>query len=151
MKLEKLAFLKTKTFSKYYSVITNAILSLSIVFNFIGIAGDLLTQNIAGFLIVLGIVLLVGQILLILNQVNKSEKIGWYLVRLAYTTMFVMMLGMLAITVGQLTASFYIVGANSLQANILFSSIGMTSLSCFGICLSGICYHTYSMENVWNI
>ena len=150
MILEKLAFLRTKTFSKYYSSTTITALSLSILFNFLGIAGELLTQNIAGFLIVLGIALLVGQILLVLNKVNKSEKIGWYLVRLAYMTMFVMMLGMLAITMGQLTASFYIVGANSLQANILFSSIGMTSLSCFGICLSGICYHTHSIENVWN-
>ena len=148
--MEKLAFLRTKTFSKYYSSTTITALSLSILFNFLGIAGELLTQNIAGFLIVLGIALLVGQILLVLNKVNKSEKIGWYLVRLAYMTMFVMMLGMLAITMGQLTASFYIVGANSLQANILFSSIGMTSLSCFGICLSGICYHTHSIENVWN-
>ena len=148
--MENLSFLRTKTFRKYYSVTTNAILSLSIVFNLISIAGDLLTQNIAGFLIVLGIVLLVGQILLVLNLVHRSDKIGRYLIRLTYVTMFVMMLGMLSITAGQLTASFYILGGNSLLANILFSSIGMTSLSCFGICLSGICYHTHSIENVWN-
>jgi hypothetical protein len=148
--LENLAFLKTKTFSKYYSITTNAVLSLSIVFNLLGILGDLLIQNIAGCLIVLGVVLLVGQILLVFNHANRSEKVGWILIRLAYVTMFVMILGMLAITGGTLIASFYLVGGNSLQANLMFSSIGMTSLASFGICLSGICYHTHSMENVWN-
>jgi hypothetical protein len=147
--LENIAFLKSRTFSKYYSIITNAVLSLSILFNVLGIGGDLLTQDIAGFLIVLGIALLVGQILLVLNLVNRSDKIGWYLIRLAYVTLFVMMLGMLSITAGQLTSSFYILGGNSLEGNILLSSIGTTSLACFGICLSGICYHTHSFDNVW--
>jgi hypothetical protein len=150
MRLENLVFLKTKTFSKYYSITTNAVLSLSFVFNLLGILGDLLIQNIAGFLIVLSVVLLVGQILLVLNHANRSDKVGWYLIRLTYVTMFVMILSMLAITVGTLIASFYLVGGNSLQANLMFSSIGMTSLASFGICLSGICYHTHSMENVWN-
>jgi hypothetical protein len=149
--LENLAFLRTRTFSKYYSITTNAVLSFSIVFNFLGILGNLLIQNIAGFLIVLGIVLLVGQILLVLNRANRSDKLGWYLIRLAYVTMFVMMLAMLSITGGQLIASFYILGGNSLQANILFSSIGMTSFACFGICFSGICYHTHSFDNVWTV
>ena len=150
MRLENLAYLKTKKFSKYYSITTNAMLSLSIVFNLLGVLGNLLIQNIAGFLIVVGIVLLVGQILLVLNRVNRSDKVGWILIRLTYVTMFLMMLGMLSITGGQLIASFYLLGGNSLQTNILFSSIGMTSLACFGICLSGICYHTHSIENVWN-
>ena len=148
--MENLAFLKTRTFSKYYSITTNAILSLSIVFNFLGVLGNLLIQNLAGSLIVLGIVLLVGQFLLVLNQVNRSDKIGGYLIRLAYVTMFVMMLAMLLVTGGQLIASFYLLGGNSLQANLLFSSTGLTSLACFGISLSGICYHTHSIENVWN-
>ncbi|MHA1138085.1 MAG: hypothetical protein ACTSSE_16520 [Candidatus Thorarchaeota archaeon] len=148
--MEKLTFLKTKLFSKYYSITTNAVLSFSIVFNLLGILGDLLIQNIAGFLIVLGIVFLVGQILLVLNRANRSDKIGWYLIRLTYVTMFVMVLGMLSITGGQLIASFYLLGGNSLQANILFSSIGMTSFASFGICLSGICYHTHAIENAWN-
>ena len=147
--MENLAFLKTKTFSRYYSITTGAILSLSIVFGFLGILGNLLIQSIYGFLVVFSVVLLVGQILLVLNFVNRSNKNGWYLIRLAYVTMFVMMLGMLSITGGQLIASFYILGGNSLQANLLFSSIGMTSLACFGICLSGICYHTHSIEDVW--
>jgi len=150
MRLENLAFLKTKTFSKYYSITTNAVLSLSIVFNLLGILGDLLIQNFAGFLIVLGIILLIGQFLLVLNRANRSDKIGWYVIRLTYVTMFVMMLGMLSITGGQLIASFYLLGGNSLQANLMFSSIGMTSYACFGICFSGICYHTHSIENVWN-
>ncbi len=147
--MENLAFLKSKTFSRYYSITTGAILSLSIVFGFLGILRNLLIQSISGFLVVFGVVLLVGQILLVLNFVNRSNKNGWYLIRLAYVTMFVMMLGMLSITGGQLIASFYILGGNSLQANVLFSSIGMTSLACFGICLSGICYHTHSIEDVW--
>ena len=148
--MEKLSFLKTKTFSKYYSLATNAVLSLTFVFNLLGILGDLLIQNIAGFLIVLGIVLLVGQILFVLNHANRSDKIGGYLIRLSYVTMFVIMFAMLSITVGQLVASFYILGGNSLQANLMFSSIGMTSLASFGICLSAMCYHTHSVENVWD-
>jgi len=148
--LENLAFLKSKTFSKYYSITTNGVLSLSIAFNLLGILGDLLIHNIAGFLIVLGVVLLIGQILLVLNHVNRSDKVGWIIIRLSYVTMFVMILGMLAITGGTLIASFYLLGGNSLQANLMFSSIGMTSLASFGICLSAMCYHTHSMENVWN-
>jgi hypothetical protein len=150
MKMEKLSFLKNRTFSKYYSVTTNAILILSIIFNLLGILGNLLLQAIAGFLIVLGIVLLIGQMLLVLNNVDRKDKIGQYLIRLTYVTMFVIMLVMLAITIGQLIASFYLLGGNSIQANLLLSSTGMTSLSCFGICLSGICVHTLSIENVWN-
>ncbi|MGY5857756.1 MAG: hypothetical protein RTU63_00185 [Candidatus Thorarchaeota archaeon] len=148
--MENLSFLKTRTFTKYYSLTTNVVLSLSIVFNLLGILGELLIQNIAGFLIILGTVLLIGQILLVLNNVNREDKVGWYIIRLAYVTMFVMIFCMLAITVGQLVASFYIFGGNSLQANLLYASTGMTSLACFGICFSGICFHTRSMENVWN-
>lgn len=148
--MENLAFLKTKTFSSYYSITTSAILSLSIIFSLFGILGNLLVQNIAGFLIVLGVVLLFGQILLVLNNVNKGDKVGRILFRFAYVTLFVMILGMLSITGGTLIASFYLAGGNSLQAAVLFSSIGMTSLTCFGIGLSGICYHTHSIENVWN-
>ncbi|MBE0526159.1 hypothetical protein E4H12_12330 [Candidatus Thorarchaeota archaeon] len=147
--MENLAFLKTKTFSRYYSIMTNAVLSLSIVFGLLGILGNLLFQSIAGFVVVLGVVLLFGQILLVLNNVNKSDRVGWILVRFAYMTMFVMILGMLSITVGTLIASFYLLGGNSLQAAILLSSIGLTSLASFGICFSGLCYHTHSIENVW--
>ena len=128
---------------------TNAVLSLSIVFGLLGILGNLLFQSIAGFVVVLGVVLLFGQILLVLNNVNKSDRVGWILVRFAYMTMFVMILGMLSITVGTLIASFYLLGGNSLQAAILLSSIGLTSLASFGICFSGLCYHTHSIENVW--
>jgi len=112
--------------------------------------GNLLIQTLAGFLVVLGVVLLIGQMLLILNRVNRKDKIGWYLIRLTYITMFVVMLVMLGLTAGQLIASFYLLGGNSMQANLLLSSIGMTSLACFGISLSGLCYHTLSMETIWN-
>ena len=133
--MENLAFLKTKTFSKYYSITTNAVLSLSVVFNLLGVLGDILIQITAGFLIVLGIVLLVGQMILVLNRANRGDKIGWYLIRLTYVTMFVM-LGILSITGGQLIASFYILDGNSLQANLLLSTTGLTSLACFCISLS---------------
>ena len=121
--MERLAFLQTKTFSRYYSLTTFAMLGLSIVFNFLGIMGDAVIQNIAGFLIVFGIVLLVGQILLVLNHADKTNKIGWYVLRLGYVTMFVLMLDMLLLISGQFIASFYLIGENSLNANLLFSSI----------------------------
>ena len=147
--MENLVFLKTKTFSKYYSVVTNAILSLTVVFNLLGILGNILIQTIAGLLIVIGVIILIGQMLLILNRANRKNKIGWYLIRLTYVTMFVMMLTMLGITAGQLVASFYILGGNSIQASLVLSSVGITSFACFGISLSGLCYHIHSMDNVW--
>jgi hypothetical protein len=116
-----------------------------------GILGNLAIQSIAGILMVLGVGFLFGQILLVLNLVNKSDKVGWILVRLSYVTLFVIILGMLAIVGGTLIASFYLLGGNSLQATILFSSVGLASLTCFGICLSGVCFHTLHIENLWKI
>lgn len=147
--MENIAFLKTKKFSRLFSATTTAVLSLSLVFSLLGFLGNLVVQNLAGILVVLGIGLLFAQILIVLNQVNKRTKIGWILVRFAYVTLFVTILGMLAITGGTLIASFYLLGGTSLQATVLFSTIGLTSLTSFGICLSGICYHTLSIENVW--
>ena len=148
--MENISFLRTKKFSRIFSAITNAVLSLSLVFGLLGILGNLVVQNIAGILVVLGIGLLFAQILIVLHQVNKGTKIGWILVRFAYVTLFVMILGMLAITGGTLIASFYVVGGNSLQSAVLFSSLGITSSTGFGICLSAVCYHTLSIEDVWN-
>ncbi len=149
--MEKLNFLKTISFSRTYSVLTNAILSLSLVFILLGILGNPLAQTAAGMLIVLGICLLFGQILLTLNMVNKSDKLGWILVRFSYVTLFVMILGMLSIAVGTFIASFYVLGGASIQTMTLFSTIGLTSWTCFGICFSGICYHSLSLDGVWNI
>ena len=149
--MENVTFLRTKTFSRYYSIMTNAVLSLSLIFSMLGILGNLAIQNIAGILVVLGIGFLLGQILLVLNLVNKSDRIGWILVRFSYVTLFVAILGMLSIAGATTIASFYLIGGNSLQAAILISSIGLTISTGFGICLSGICYHTLSVENVWNL
>ena len=149
--MENLDFLRTKTFSRYYSVITNAVLSLSLVFSLLGFLGNLAIQNIAGITVVLGVVLLFGQILLVLNLVNKNDKVGWILVRFSYVTLFVIILGMLSMVGGTLIASFYLLGGNSLQATVLFSSVGLTSFTCFGIGLSGISYHTLTIEKVWNV
>ena len=148
--MQNLDFLKTKTFSRYYSIMTNAVLVLSIVFNLLGILGNLAIQNIAGTLVVLGIGFLLGQILLVLNLVNKSDKMGWILVRFAYGTLFVVILSLLSIVGGNVVASFYLLGGSSLQATVLFSTVGLTSLTSFGICLSGMCFHTLSIDNVWN-
>lgn len=149
--MERLNFLKTTAFARTYSVLANAILSLSLVFNLLGILGSLLAQTDAGILIVLGAGLLFGQILLALNLVNKSDKLGWILIRFSYVTLFVMILGMLSIAGGTLIASFYLLGGSSIQAMTLFSSLGLTSWTIFGICFTGICYHTLKMEDVWNI
>lgn len=129
---------------------TNAVLVLSIVFNLLGILGNLAIQNIAGILVVLGVGLLLGQILLVLNLVNKSDKMGWILVRFAYGTLFVVILSLLSIVGGNVVASFYLLGGSSLQATVLFSTVGLTSLTSFGICLSGMCFHTLSIDDVWN-
>ncbi len=129
---------------------TNAVLVLCIVFNLLGILGNLAIQNIAGILVVLGVGLLLGQILLVLNLVNKSDKMGWILVRFAYGTLFVVILSLLSIVGGNVVASFYLLGGSSLQATVLFATVGLTSLTSFGICLSGMCIHTLSIDNVWN-
>ena len=72
--MENLEFIKTNTFSKYYSITTNAVLSLSIVFNMVAVAGELLMKNIATITIILGIVLLIGQFILVLNRANRNDK-----------------------------------------------------------------------------
>jgi hypothetical protein len=151
MKMENLDFLKTKRFSRLYSVLTNAVLSLGLVFGLFGILGNLLLQTVSGFLTLSGVILLFGQIVLVLRDANKESQLGWILVRFAYVTLFVMILGMLSITIGSVISTFYLLGGNSLQATILFSSVGFTSLTCFGIGLSGVCYHTLIMEEIWNI
>ena len=117
----------------------------------LGILGNLAIQNIAGILVVLGVGFLFGQIILVLNLANKNDKIGWILVRFSYVTLFVTILGMLAIAGGTVIASFYLLGGNSLHATILLSSVGLTSLTCFGIGLSGVCFHTLLIEKAWNI
>jgi hypothetical protein len=151
MRMENLAFLRTKKFSRLYSALTNAVLSFSLVFSLFGILGNLTLQNSSGFLTVSGVILLFGQILFVLNNANKRSHLGWILVRFAYVTLFVMILGMLAITIGTVISAFYLLGGNSLLATVLFSSIGFTSWTCFGIGLSGVCYHTHLMEDIWNI
>ncbi len=149
--MERLSFLKTFAFTRTYSVLANVILSLSLVFNLIGILGSPLAQADAGMLVALGAGLLFGQILLALNLVNKRDKLGWILVRFSYVTLFVMILGMLSITVGTLVVSFYVLGGSSTQAMMLFSSLGLNSWTIFGICFTGICFHTLTIDSVWNV
>ena len=93
--MENLAFLRSKIFSKYYIIMTNVALSLSLVFNVLGILGNVVIQHIAGTLVILGAGFLFGQILLVLNLVDRHDKIGWILIRFSYVTLFVMILGML--------------------------------------------------------
>ena len=51
--MENLAFLRSKIFSKYYIIMTNVALSLSLVFNVLGILGNVVIQNIAGIFVIL--------------------------------------------------------------------------------------------------
>jgi hypothetical protein len=148
--LENLAFFKTKVFARYYCIMVNAVLSLNLIFNLLGVLGNLAVQNIAGIFIVLGVGFLFGEILLILIRANKGNKIGWILVRFSYVTMFMAILGMLSIMGGMVISSFYLVGGNSPQAAVLFSTLGITISTGFGICLSAICYHVLPVEDVWN-
>ena len=147
--MENLSFLKNKAFARYYSIMTNAILCLSLVFCLLGILGNLIIQSMAGILVVLNVGFLFGQILLVMHLVNKENKMGWILVRFSYATLFMIIVGMLAITGGSVIASFYLIGGNSLQAAVLLSTLGQTVSTSFGICLSAVCYHTLSIENVW--
>jgi hypothetical protein len=139
------------SFVKKYIAITNAVLSLSLVFNLLGILEVTLIRIGAGIFVVLGVGLLFGHILLILSLVNKKEKIGWMLVRFSYVTLFVMILGMLSLAVGIVIASFFVLGSSSIQAMMMLSMVGLTSWICFGICLTGVCYHTLPIDGVWNI
>ena len=149
--MEKLYILKTISFTRTYIAITNAVLSLSLVFNLLGILGNPMIKAGAGILVVLGCGLLFGQILLTLNMVKKNDRIGWILIRFSYVTIFVMILGMLSIAVGIVVASFFLLGSSSIQAMTLFSLVGLTSWTCFGICFTGVCFHTLLIDGVWNI
>ena len=149
--MENLAFLRSKIFSKYYIIMTNVALSLSLVFNVLGILGNVVIQLIAGTLVILGAGFLFGTLLDGRELGERLDKIGWILIRFSYVTLFVMILGMLSIAGGSAIASFYLLGDASLQATVLLSSVGLTSFACFGICYSAICYHTLSLELVWNV
>ncbi len=147
--MKDLRMLGSKRIIKLYSIITGLILSTSILANMLGITGQLAIQTIAAFSTILGLLLLFGQILIVLNLVDKNVNVGWILVRLAYVALFVMGLGLLSIAASTFISSFYLFGGNSILAGQLFSSVGFTMLASFGICLSALSYHTFSLEKVW--
>ncbi|MDF1540389.1 MAG: hypothetical protein P1Q69_15950, partial [Candidatus Thorarchaeota archaeon] len=95
------------------------------------------------------IVLLLGQIVLALNFVNKENETGWILHRLSYVTLFVVLLALVLIAGSGYLASFYIYGAGSLVAGAIISSICLSMVACFGSCLSSICYHTLKIKGIW--
>jgi len=147
--MEEFRKLRSTQVLKLYTIITGLVLGTSILTNILGITGILAVQTIAAYSIIIGTLLIFGQILLVLNSVDKSSKLGWIMIRLAYVSLFVMCLAFFSIAGGTFISSFYLFGGNSIMAGMLFSSVGFTMLASFGICLSGMSYHTLSLENVW--
>jgi hypothetical protein len=115
----------------------------------LGIIGSTSVQTVAAVTLVTGLFLLFGQVLLVLDSTGKNTQLGWILGRLSYVVLFVMGLSLFAIAGGTFISSFQILGGNSSSAAGLFSSVGVTVVSSFGICLSAISFHTVSNEQVW--
>ena len=147
--MESIRRLGSRRIIKTYSIFTGLVLGIGIVTNMLGIADLPAVQPIAAFSIIIGTLLLFGQILLVLNSVDKSSKLGWIMIRFAYVSLFVMCLAFVSIAGGTFISSFYLFGENSILAGQLFSSVGFTMLASFGICLSAMSYHTLSLEVVW--
>jgi phosphoglycerol transferase MdoB-like AlkP superfamily enzyme len=144
-----LEFLKNKKFFSYYLLITTITLILTLVFNALGLVGDLTIQTIAGVLTVIAIPLLVILVLLIFSRANRSDDLGWKIIRLNYLTIIVLCvclaLIMLASIINSITPDPTSPGVfgRLLEAYLFATGIG------FGICLSQVCRLALGIERAW--
>jgi hypothetical protein len=137
--------LKNPTVLRTYSFLTTLTLSLSILLSLVGDLGIILVQSIASATIILGTILQLFQILILLQFVDRQNRVGWVLHRFAYVTLLVMILSFLSIVGGTYLSSFFIFGGDIM----IIAVIGYVMQASFGICLSSIAYHFLQIEDVW--
>jgi hypothetical protein len=147
--MEKLEFLKTKQFFKYYLLLTVVTLVLTLFFNVLGPTGVLAVQKVAGFLTVVAVPLLVILVLLIFSRANRNDEMGRKIIRINYLTIIIMCLCFSFLVLAGLMSSFYF---NPASTPLLGQSLAIYSfVICitFGICLSLVCYLTLPIESAW--
>ena len=137
--------LKNPRFLRIYSFLTSLVLSLSILLSILGVISGILIQTIASIAIVLGTLLELFQILVVIQLVNRTDKVGWILHRFSYVTLLVMILSFLSVVGGAYISSFLFLGRDVM----IIAVIGYTMQASFGICLSSVTYHFSLMKEAW--
>lgn len=146
----KLGLVLERRFMRYYSLTTGIVLILAFVSLLLGLLGSLSFQIAASFLFDAGLVLLMGQILLVIMGANKKDALGWILGRFAYVTLLVASLSLLLMLGGIFVNSFQLLGSSSSTVMTAFSAVASTAVICFGICLSAISYHALRVSEPWH-
>jgi len=147
----KLGFVLERPFMRYYSLATGVVLILAFVSVLLGLLGLLSFRIAASFLFDAGLVLLMGQIVLVIMGANKKDALGWILGRFAYVTLLVASLSLLLMLGGILVDSLQLVGSSSYTVMSAFSTAATTAVMCFGVCLSAISYHALRVSEPWRV
>ncbi|MHA2425472.1 MAG: hypothetical protein ACXAEF_11840 [Candidatus Thorarchaeota archaeon] len=134
---------------RIYSMFSNIFLTFSLILLLASVLGTLIVQSLTGLMLTLSVIILFIQIIFTISFVNKEHETGWIIHRLAYVTFFTMVLSLFLIAGSRYLISFYILGAGSLTAGGMISAICFTMLTCFGISLSALCFHTLDNEGIW--
>ncbi len=145
----KLDFVLGHPFMRYYSVTTAIVLVLAFVSGLVGLLGIVFSQIAFSSLFIAGLVLLMGQIVLVITMSNKKNALGWIVGRLAYVTLLVASLSLLLMLVGGFVNSFQLAGDSSYTVLPAYSAVATTAIICFGICLSAISYHALRESEPW--
>ena len=137
--------LKNSPSLRIYSFLTSLVLSLSILFSILGVIGGILIQTIVSSTIILGSSLELLQILIVLQLVDRKNRVGWILHRFSYVTLLVMIFSFLSIIGSSYITSFYFLGKDIM----IVAVIGYIMQASFGTCLSSITYHLLLIDEVW--
>ena len=140
-----LDFVTRRFFVKNYLLTTIVLLSLTLVVNFLGFLGNPAIQAMAGALNLVGITLMGGAILLTLNLVNRSTRIGKILIRFSYVIFAVVSLCLSLIALTTVISSIL---ANSTLAMQMSVSAFTTQLT-LSITVITLSYFTLPIEGVW--
>ncbi len=145
--MTSLEFLKSRTFVKTYLLSTIVILTLSMVVNLLGFAGNPATQALAGALSLVGIPLTIGIVLLNLNLINRSTRVGGILIRFSYVTLMVASLCLSLIALTTLVSSF-LAGYGSSLATQMATTAFATQIT-LSITTATLSYYTLPIEGIW--
>jgi hypothetical protein len=143
--LQVIEKLKSRPLFRKYSILTTFTLYMSILLSIFGLISVIWIQPIASLTIILGTLLLLFQILIILQSVNRKNKVGWILHRFAYVTLLIMIVSFLSIVGCTYLASLSLFGGNIMTISIM----GYVMQASFGICLASITCHFLQIDDAW--
>jgi hypothetical protein len=147
--MEHLGFIGSKRFIRVYSLLALIVFSIAIISSIVAVTANLLVQSMMSLLVVGGVLILFGLILLLITYVDKKDVFGGIIHHLSYITLIILMLSFTFLALGSYMTSFYIFGSYSLGAGSTITTIIMTVLLSFGLCLASIAYHSLKIESVW--